>query len=107
MYSHPRFLRQIIHLDLVGEVRMHNGKNITHCCTEENEERRVSRQRMQGQSGEVYGGGPPACSSGRKVPGIWEEAASGSRHLGLQLRVVAGRCYSIEPTIRSLGFSCV
>lgn len=49
VYSHPRFLRQIIHLDLVGELRMHNGKNITHCCTEENE-RRVSRGGCRGRA---------------------------------------------------------
>lgn len=26
MLSHPMFLRSIIHLGLVGEMRMHNGK---------------------------------------------------------------------------------
>lgn len=64
MYNHPRFLRPIIHLDLVGEVRMHNGKNIPHYWMEENEERRVSgggcRGRVDSCLLEVYGGDPPA-----------------------------------------------
>lgn len=46
MYGHPRFLRQIIPLDLAGEVRMHNGGKITQRCTEEKAQRR-----MQGPSG--------------------------------------------------------
>lgn len=59
MYSHPRFLRQIIHLDLVGEVRMHNGKNITHCCMEENEKGEQTEEDAGAERRGLWGW--PAC----------------------------------------------
>lgn len=47
MLSHPMFLRSIIHLDLVGEMRMHNGKIPPHYRMEKEE----SNERMPRQSG--------------------------------------------------------
>lgn len=70
------FWRPIIHLGLVGEMRMHNGKNTPRFWIEENEK---GEQRMQGQSGFASPRGLrgwPTSSSGRTVPRIWEAPAS-------------------------------
>lgn len=70
------FGRPIIHLGLVGEMSMHNGKNTPRYWIEENEK---GDQRMQGQSGFPSPGGLRGWStrsSGRTVPRIWNEAAS-------------------------------
>lgn len=89
------FLRPIIHLGLVGEISMHNEKNTPHYWIQENEEKRVSRGcrgRADSRLQEVCGGGPPALRAERSLGSGRGRLASGSRPLGLQLRVVAGRC---------------
>lgn len=84
MKSHPMFLRSIIHLGLVEEVRMHNGKNNPHYCMEENEERRV-REQDAGQSGLLpprgCGGGTPALL-GQRGPWDLEDQDTSDSSLG-------------------------
>lgn len=46
MLSHPMSLRSIIHLGLVGEMRMHNGKIPPHCRMEKEE----SNKRMPAEA---------------------------------------------------------
>lgn len=75
MLSHPMFLRSIIHLGLVGEMRMHNGKIPPHYRMEKEE----SNVRMPGQSGFL----PPRRLVLAKE---LEAAASGSGQLPLQGR---------------------
>lgn len=70
MKSHPMFRRSTIHLGLVGEVRMHNGKNNPHYWMEENGK---GEQRTQGTANsclrEVCGGGAPSLLPAEKSLG--------------------------------------
>lgn len=75
MLSHPMSLRSIIHLGLVGEMSMHNGKIPPHCRMEKEE----SNERMPRQSGFL----PPR---GLVLAKELEAAASGSGQLPLQGR---------------------
>lgn len=75
MLSHPMSLRSIIHLGLVGEMRMHNGKIPPHCRMEKEE----SNERMPRPSGFL----PPR---GLVLAKELEAAASGSEQLAMQGR---------------------
>ena len=102
------FLRPIIHLGLVGEVRTHNGKNNRTLRLEENEERRVSRG-CRGRADfclqEACGGGSPALLAERSLgSGRRRLADRDSADCSLGSRQVAAS-QSIEPPTGSLGFS--
>ena len=102
------FLRPIIHLGLVGEVRTHNGKNNRTLRLEEDEERRVSRG-CRGRADfclqEACGGGSPALLAERSLgSGRRRLADRDSADCSLGSRQVAAS-QSIEPPTGSLGFS--
>ena len=104
------FLRPIIHLGLVAEVRTHNGKNNRTLRPEENEERRVSRRGCRGRADfclqEACGGGPPALLAERSLgSGRRRLADRDSADCSAGSRQVAAS-QSIEPPTGSLGFSC-
>lgn len=93
MLSHPMFLRSIIHLGLVGEMRMHNGKIPPHYRMEKEE----SNERMPRQSGFL----PP---TGLVLAKELLAAASGSGQLPQQGR---GRSSRVPRTHdRSPCLSC-
>lgn len=89
MLSHSMFLRSTIHLGLVGEMHMHNGKNTPHTTGRIEKE---SKKRMPGQSGFL------SPRDFVLLAEMLEVAVSGSGQLRRQLRVVAGRRESLEPS---------
>lgn len=85
--SHSMFLRSTIHLGLVGEMHMHNGKKYP----PHYRMKRESNERMPGQSGFL-------SPRDLFLAEMLEVAASGSGQIRRQLWVVAGRRESLEPT---------
>lgn len=88
--SHPVFWRSIIHLGLVGEVHMHNGKNNRHYWMEENGRRRLRRRSRFVPRGGLRGW--RARSSGReRSPGSGGRRLAGQDSSDCSSGVVAGR----------------